>query len=267
MHLKRHRVRARAAGLSLVEMMVGIVVGLLVLWGMSAVYVNAARGGRTTNLSNQLNQDLRAVMDIMANDIRRAGFSAAGLPPAENPFTTATTLPVLSNLGDCIAYSYDATYANVTAGVTAPADFFGFRLGTNGAVQTLDQAGPPTPSDTATVCNNSAWQDVTDVRSIEITELTFDTGGSQCVAFIPKTYNSNAGPPFAWVTDPGTKGRACAPSASNAPSPYPDTTTHAFVETRQVGIVLRGRSRIDPTIENEIRETVLVRNNRVILPP
>ena len=61
------------AGFSLVELMIGIVIGLFLLIGLSSVYISSVRGGRTTTQANELNQEMRALMDIMVNDIRRAG--------------------------------------------------------------------------------------------------------------------------------------------------------------------------------------------------
>jgi type IV pilus assembly protein PilW len=265
------RVTRRSAGLSLVELMVGIVVGLLVLWGMSSVYVNSARGGRTTNAANQLNQDLRAVMDIMANDLRRAGYWANAAPAIPNPFMTATTWPVISGAGNgCIVYSYDATYAGSAPGAVNPGvDFFGFRLTENGTIQTLDQVNSATLSSTATSCDNIAWENLTDGRSIRITALTFDSAGSQCIAFVPSAYKADDSSTYVrWATSGTYSGPACHPAASGAPATYPDTATHAFVETRQINIVLTGRSLVDAALpEQTVRETVFVRSNRVVNPP
>ena len=41
--------------------------------------------------TNRFNQDLRAVMDIIISDLRRAGFSAVPEGGTANPFTEAAT--------------------------------------------------------------------------------------------------------------------------------------------------------------------------------
>jgi len=262
--------RQRMAGISLVELMIGIVVGLVVLWGISSVYVNTARGSRTTTTANQLNQDMRAVMDIMVNDIRRAGFSGTSANSAANPFAAATTNPVLANLGtnrDCILYSYDATHAGSTPGaVDAGVDFFGFQLTAGGVVQTLNST---TLANTGTDCTTVGWENLTDERAITVTQLTFDTVGSRCIAFVPAVYKPSDTATFTTWTTAAGRGPACATTASNAPAgvAYPDATTHAFVETRQVNITLRARSVTDATLpEQTLTATALVRNNRVTLP-
>ncbi len=262
--------RRRMAGISLVELMVGITVGLVVLWGLSTVYLNSARGSKTTTSANQLNQDMRAVMDIMVNDIRRAGHWGAAAKSAVNPFTQGATRLRISNLGtnrDCIVYSYDATYAVATTGVTPGDDFFGFRLTDAGVLQSLDQANSATLATTDTACANIAWDNVTDPRAVNVTALTFTSVGSQCIAFLPASYKADDATTYtAWTTGAGT-GQACVAGASNAPATYPDTTTHSFVETTQVNITLTATSRTDTTLPAQtLTETVLVRNNRVMIP-
>lgn len=263
---------SRQRGVTLIEMMVGIVVGLIVVWGMSTVYVNSARGSRTTTSANALNQDMRAVMDIMVGDIRRAGYWNTTVG-GDNPFTAVVAFPAstapnaVRNLvvaANCVLYSYDASHAGGTAGtVDAGIDFFGFRL--NGTVvQTLDPnaAVAVTSGGCAT---NAQWQNLTDDRAITVTALTFDTIGSQCLAYTKTSYNPNDATTFTtWQTTAGS-GVACAAGASGAPGAYP-ALTNTFVETRQVNITLSAASIADPTLTRTLTETVTVRNNRIIAP-
>jgi len=252
--------RRAIRGVSLVEIMVGITIGLFVLVGLSSVYINSVRGGRTTTATNQLSQELRALMDIMVNDIRRAGYRGPVVNGAPNPFTTPTTQPVISTLGtnrDCILYSYDAPAAILPGG---DPDFTGFQLSAGGVVQMIR---PGTLASTATGCNAATWDNVTDEVSTEVTRLAFNTGGSKCIAIAIATGATIA----SWTTAGGTNGPACAATASNAPSPYPVAAAHHFVETRRVNIELIGRSRTDATLPPlRLQETVLIRANRVIKP-
>ena len=277
------------AGFTLVEMMVGIVVGLIVLWGMSSVYLNSSRSSRTTTAANQLNQDMRAVMDIMANDIRRAGYwqgAAAGV----NPFTcvTGSALPCdgvaitdiqIAASGACVLYSYDATHAGGTAGVVdAGIDIQGFRLNAN-VVQTLDSAAGLATTGTGPCAVDADWQNLTDERSITVTQLTMTTGdsndtgletGSKCIAFKALTYDEAASSTFTeWTARPTTgvyRGPACAAAAPNAVAASASDATNTFIETRQVRISLTANSVVDPTLSRTLTETVLVRNNRVVTP-
>jgi Tfp pilus assembly protein PilW len=61
-------------GLGLVELMVGITVGLIVTAGASMVAVNQINEHRRLTLETQVQQDLRSAADIIQQDIRRIGF-------------------------------------------------------------------------------------------------------------------------------------------------------------------------------------------------
>jgi hypothetical protein len=61
------------SGVTLTGLMVGLAVGSIVLSGTLAVYLMIVKGGRETIQQAKLNQELRAAMEIMEQDIRRAG--------------------------------------------------------------------------------------------------------------------------------------------------------------------------------------------------
>ena len=261
---------SRQRGVTLIEMMVGIVVGLIVVWGMSTVYVNSARGSRTTTSANALNQDMRAVMDIMVGDIRRAGFRNSITGVGNNPFTAATTNIIVA--ANCVLYSYDAGGAADVA--NAGVDYFGFRLNGGNVVQTLDPTAAV--ASTAGGCATDAqWQNLTDERAISVTALTFDTVGSQCLAYVKATYNptivplpGGPGPQTWWQTAAGT-GLACSVAGAPGGINYATlATTDTRIEVRRVRIILTAQSLTDPTLSpRTLTETVVVRNNRVIVPP
>lgn len=64
--------RAAQRGLSLVELMVGITVGMFVVAAASTVLTTQLVDNRRLMLEVQIQQDLRAAADIMARDLRRA---------------------------------------------------------------------------------------------------------------------------------------------------------------------------------------------------
>ena len=288
MLIRRMRHTGRERGVTLIEMMVGIVVGLIVVWGMSSVYVNTARGSRTTTAANALNQDMRAVMDIMVNDIRRAGFRNSITGAGENPFTAATTNLAVAAAANCVLYSYAAIDNPLRPPLPAPPapeptnagfDFFGFRLNGN-VIQTLDPAAAV--ASTAGGCATDAqWQNLTDERSISVRTLTFDTIGSQCLSYVRATYNptivplpGGPGPQTWWQTTAAGNNLACAVGASNVPGNYAAlATTDTRVEVRRVRITLTAQSLtpqgvVDASLpERTLTETVVLRNNRVVVPP
>ncbi len=67
--LRAHRER----GISIVELMVGVAISLIVVGGGLALLANFTGENRRLLLETRLNQDLRAAMDLVTRDIRRAG--------------------------------------------------------------------------------------------------------------------------------------------------------------------------------------------------
>jgi prepilin peptidase dependent protein B len=253
--------RKAQLGLNLVELMIGLVIGLIVLAAMTTVYLNASRGSRDTLNANRLNQDLRAVMDIMVADIRRAGYWGTAAAGTDNPFTvrggTATDIYVTNG---CVLYSYDATYnAASTAGtVDANVDYFGFRLNSNAVWMATSF------SNTNQACsNNLGWERITDPAVINISALTVSTGrpavgeqGSQCL---------NADTGATWTVGVGGTAAACADTA--ATGYVAPTTGNRMAETRQVTIAITANHVADTTLTRTLTESVLVRNNRLYTAP
>ena len=61
-------------GISLVELMVGIAVGMIVVAGASVMLVNQVNEHRRLMLETQVQQDLRASADLILRELRRAGY-------------------------------------------------------------------------------------------------------------------------------------------------------------------------------------------------
>ncbi len=71
-------------GLTLVEMMVALVIGLIVLGVIVAVFWNTLQSSNANLRMTRVAQELRAVMDLMIQDLRRAGYWALA-PYATRP--------------------------------------------------------------------------------------------------------------------------------------------------------------------------------------
>ena len=147
--------RHRQRGLSLVEMMVGLAVGLLVVAGATMVVTTQLGDNRRLMLETQLQQDLRASADVITRDLRRAGawtdtartgLWSATAAPASNPYKAAT--PASGVTASQVTYGYYRAAGSPTA--------YGFRL-SSGVLQTL-LAG--------------TWQDLTDVRVMTVTAFS-----------------------------------------------------------------------------------------------
>jgi type II secretory pathway component PulJ len=74
----RSSAQAPARGLSLVELMVGITIGLFVVAAAVTLTSNQLVDNRRLLLELQIQQDLRATMDIMTRQLRRAGTNVGG---------------------------------------------------------------------------------------------------------------------------------------------------------------------------------------------
>ena len=83
-------------GLSLVELMVGVAVGLFVVAAAAMLVSTQLNENRRVLLETQVQQDLRATADIITRELRRAGHWPAaerfvwvegGAAPADNPYS------------------------------------------------------------------------------------------------------------------------------------------------------------------------------------
>lgn len=264
--------RRGSRGASLVELMVGLVVGLLVILGAIAMYLGASRSGGDIVRLNRFNQDLRAVLDIIVSDLRRSGYNEGSGTSTANPFRAvgATDIVISGTSRECILFAYDTTWRNPPnpGVVNAGSDFGGFRLN-NGVVQALRSTSI---SSTSAACTGLDWEDLTDPNVIEVTALQFDFGGSTCISANPDTYKpADASTFVTWTTSSPTTSAACTSTAPNAPSgtAYPPVT-NAFSETRRITVTLTGRSRAAGTTQSIARapltETVFIRNHWVTTP-
>lgn len=146
--------RRAQRGASLVELMVGVAVGLVVV--AAAVTLAATQVGehRRLQLEAQLQQDLRAAADLVTRELRRAGhwpdatlaIATAGAPAAPNPHAAISPDAVSTT-------QVDFAYARQD-GATGP---FGFRLDGRVLRMRLGAAG---------------WQELTDANVVRVSSFT-----------------------------------------------------------------------------------------------
>src|SRR5574338_1067969 len=273
-------------GVSLIEMMIGLLVGAIVVSAVIAIYITTLRGGNNTLRTARLNQDLRAAMDVMVRDVRRAGYN--GWTPAgtvtlttDNDFAkrvagglqTDLRIYTLANTGDCILYTYDAVFrdGNVSGTVDA-SDYFGFKLAADGRLMMR------TSGSNTTNCNDGNWEAITDSAAVVVTTLRFSTPGSQCLNFKSSptvAWKTNAAadqknPPIMSACDvPGAdiKAGGIASLVGDATVYAKPATGDLLLETRQIIIELVGQAAGDADIKTSLRETVQVRNDRLVTAP
>lgn len=261
--------RARQRGVTIVELLVGMAIGVIVIGGAISVYVSSVRSSNDTLKGSKLNQEMSTLLQVITNDARRAGFwgniDADALD--ENPFNQqgATALIVRDDmasnaiqgptgLGSCILYAYDATYlpGNVPGAIEAT-DLFGFRL--NGAVVQMRQTGVVDGAacigGTCNSCTNGVWQNVTDADLIEITDLTFDLGGSQCL----NTSEPNG-------VDDDADGAVDDSDEYNCYVTVPPVGSGVVTtETRELLVSVSGRLAADASTQASVSQSVKIRND------
>ena len=79
------RTRHSMAGISLIELMVGITLGLLVLAGLAGVFANSSRSRSDIERASRQIENGRYALQVLTDDIRLAGFYGEF-----NPNTLAT---------------------------------------------------------------------------------------------------------------------------------------------------------------------------------
>lgn len=220
----RHASHRAQRGMSLVELMVGVTIGLFIVAAATLLAGNQLTDNRRLLLETQLQQDMRATMDIMARQIRRSGTrrlndSVTLLVPAPGQagsFDPEYTGIDIAAGGEEITFDYYLDLSSDTL-LRNPLTNWGFKQA-DGRVKTrLEDAG---------------WQDLTDSSTVKVTSLRFQ----------PITSTSE--------TVPCPK--LCPDGTSNC---WPRSAVRAFV------ITLQAESVADPLVKRRMQAVARVRNN------
>jgi type IV pilus assembly protein PilW len=217
-------------GLSIVEMLVGIAVGMFVLAGATLLTSSQLADNRFLLLETQIQQDLRATADIVTRELRRSGY-----------WNNATTSTVWSPLGASAPSNgyqtfslrgnpgavHDVTFAySKRAGpsplVNAPtnAELFGYRL--NAVNKTIEAR-----------MGAAGWQTLTDPTVLVITQ--FDITPVEDVIVVPCASACPGG------------GTACWPQQSMV----------------NVTVEISGQAAHDPNVKRSVQSGVRIRNDRI----
>jgi len=229
-------------GLSIVELMIGVAVGLFVVAGAIKLTVDSLVNNRSMLLETRLNQDMRAAAEIIARDLRRAsywenattGLWSEGAPVVTgvNPYAEISN-PDAQNIG----YEYER------AGIAAKAEPLGFRRVEDG------DDGPGVIE----VRNGGDWQAITDAKAMNVTGFV-----------ITKTERVTE----LWSYC-GCRTRVIAP-----PNTHPchednmkgNLAAMPHMVIRSYDVAIQATSLAEPTLKRELRETVRVRNDELKNP-
>lgn len=143
-------------GLSLVELLIGLALGLFVVAAAATLLTGQVREQRILAVEHRLMQELRTASDVIARDLRRAGHwgaAAAALSGASAPVNPYAALSAAPAASDTIAFRYSRDA--VENGVVDANEEFGVRL-RNGVIELL---------------LGTAWQALTDAGTLTVDTL------------------------------------------------------------------------------------------------
>jgi prepilin peptidase dependent protein B len=216
---------ARQRGLSLVELLVGLALGLFIVAAAATLLAAQLREQRSLMVENRLMQDLRTASDVVVRDLRRAGHwgaAASGIwmPGASgvvaNPYAALSPVAAASDAAS-FRYSRDT----VENHAVDSNEEFGLRL-RNGAIELLLGAGN--------------WQSLTDAGTLRVTRFSVT----------PTTQELSL---QAHCT------AACAAGSTTCPPRQ---------QVRSLAVVVTARSAADASVVRSLRSDVRVRNDAVI---
>lgn len=183
--------RGVARGLSIVELLIGVSISLFILAGASVVLTGQLDGNRRLLLEAQIQQDLRTVADMVARDIRRAGYTSRSYcyiwpaqddavncpaPNAPNRYTVMTPDSAAAPGSNSVVYSRSTDGEGgadpnredfaLDADAAFPREEVGFRW--NQADQSVEY-----------MVGNNNWQALTDTNVMRVTQFSIAINNQQ----------------------------------------------------------------------------------------
>jgi|GEM_PF-1244545 len=222
--------QTKQKGFSLIELMIAVLLSGVMAMAVSSIYVTGVQQADNNHQQAQLNHNLRASLDLMLAELKRAGSYVIDFTTIsdQDDFSVYTANPFMQgvnnltlggsctgNICTCVTYSYDlnrdssigvstnpgATLADPATENTANVEQFGFRLN-NGALEM--RRSRAAIANTGFDCTSSTgrWEDLTDP---EVTIDDFD------VRYIDENGTTQAGPEQRDLTNSDT---SCDPSVN-----------------------------------------------------
>jgi prepilin peptidase dependent protein B len=144
----------KQAGFTLIELMVGIALGLIVLAGALALFANTLQANATGVKQQRFEQTLQVLAAHMVSEIRRAGYAKPGVA-----LTKQSNGGYYVANGNCVTFSHSTPDSNE--------QFYGYQLANNLVYYY-------TSTTTNGNCANlTGWTAVTDLGQIKVTNLLF----------------------------------------------------------------------------------------------
>lgn len=236
--------RNQIRGFGLIELLISILIGLIVVAGITSMVVATLRANTENLEMTRLTQEMRSVMQLVTRDLRRGGydqdavrdFGSGGQTSNQfmeiSAFDDSNTEKFLSDgisqtSGDratCILYSYDANGDGAAFnedGSPQVDEFRGFRFDSeNNAIEAKVQGNPADSS-----CDDGTWETLTDTATVRVDEFSISTPEGNAVPVMEDV------------------------------SGNPILTLRTLVFRLDAGLVN------DPDVQRSMRETVRIRND------
>lgn len=216
---------AAQRGLTMVELLIGMAVGLFIVAAAASLMTGNLRESRNLVIESRLMQDLRTAADMITRDLRRAGYWAAANTGVRgdgasaiiaNPYADVTPVTAAAD-NVSFRFSRDTTENNTVDSN----EQFGFRL-RNGAIELQLGAGN--------------WQALTDATTLTITQFSVTPTVEEI---------SLAG--------------FCA-----TPCPAGSSTCPPRQQVRSLAVVIAGRATSDARLTRSVRSQVRLRNDPIV---
>jgi prepilin peptidase dependent protein B len=239
-------------GYTLVELLVALAIGVVIMFGVTTTFVGSLKTSTASIHQAQFGQEVRATMNLITRDLKRAGYSATasndvGFNTFNNDFlrtvtgenirlwsgvTGTTEIPLSdSTVGTCVTYSYDID----EDGTIDTNERLGFKFNaTTNTVQKRTSANA-----NALDCTQGTWVTLTS------SDLLVDALSFQWLDFTNLTDVPSSTP----TTSPS--GCVSAPTSGD----------NSKIAVRVVRVTFTARSAKDSTLTRTFIDDVKMRNN------
>jgi type II secretory pathway component PulJ len=278
-----YRSDCRQVGVTLIELLIGLAVGLFIILAATSVFTGTLRSSKQNLKMTHLDQQLRAAMDVMTRHIRRAGYT--GRPPATttgevdllyygpyNPFQTGNGRMTLGGTCDgttgectCITFTYDGDADGVLDISSGSTDLYGFQYN-SGAIE-MWKGTSTLPSCGTDASYVSYWEDITD-PTVVVDKLRFQYQ-SRDASDPTKPLALNLTVPSNNSDTACNTSSTCACTSDDPPCDpvscpcgCPLATGEECLQLRTLLITVDGHLTSDDNTTMSIRERVKVRNDR-----
>ncbi|NVK30148.1 MAG: prepilin-type N-terminal cleavage/methylation domain-containing protein [Gammaproteobacteria bacterium] len=215
-------------GITLIELMVGMVLGLLVTGIAIQMYISTLGITKQTTETVRLNQELRAIADLIITDVRRAGYWSGATTGSTNPYS----IMVSDNGGG-------GTHLQV---FDSPAG------GSNNCIVVSYENNTPSPSEHIYGYRVSG-------AVIQMLTVTSYASGSYADCGDPAGYSATG----SWVTLSDSRVFSVSPD-SLVFTTNSGGTSWASASSKSITVAVKGSAAGDPKISRELLDTVRIRN-------